>query len=470
MSAALPPRPLEQLSPRRREVLALIGRGWSNDEIARSLNLSISTVRAHITGLLQDLGLRNRTEAATAFVTWSARPARVETVLARPAIAVLPLAAVGAGERARLLAAGLSIDLSTLLARWCWFPVISPSATHAIEPAPGQDMAEVGARLGASFLVNGALRPVERGWRLTVRVDDAASGTCLWNEQYDLGEDNFLAHQDEVCNRIVATVYPALRARVGAALASQSTPLSAWQLAHAGMARQASRSPRAALEAQTLLRSALELDPALVLAHFGLGLVHYDLALNQWGDTDLAARELADCARRCIELAPHAAEGHYLFGRLLQCRGEHALAVAPLEEAIGRNPSFAPAHALLAQTLILAGRPEEGLARIRHAQRLGPGAFVAGLAVVHFLRHEPREALVHAERAVALNPDYAFARVVATACAWELGDGTLALEHARALKILHPNFSAKALGRTFGEASDGVARLVKALDGTGRAI
>ena len=157
-------------------------------------------------------------------------------------------------------------------------------------------------------------------------------------------------------------------------------------------------------------------------------------------------------------------------GRLLQCRGEHALAVAPLEEAISRNPSFAPAHALLAQTLVLAGRPEEGLARIRHAQRLGPGAFVAGLAVVHFLRHEPREALVHAERAVALNPDYAFARVVATACAWELGDRALAQEHARALKSLHPNFTAKTLGRTFGEASDGVARLVKALQGTARGL
>jgi tetratricopeptide (TPR) repeat protein len=226
------------------------------------------------------------------------------------------------------------------------------------------------------------------------------------------------------------------------------------------------RNRRANLDAQEQLRLALKQEPSLVLAHFGLGLTHYDEVLNQWGDAKTAARSLADCARRCTELAPHAAEGYYLSGRLLQSHGEHALAVAPLEAAIGRNPSFAPAHALLAQTLCLAGRPDEGLARIRHAQRLGPGAFVAGLTVVHFLRHEVADALLHAERAIALNPEYPFVRVVATASAWELGDRVLAQKHARALRTLHPGFVASSLGRTFGGKSEGVARLVRALEGT----
>lgn len=51
------------LSPRQIEVLAFIARGQSNKEVARSLNLSPSTVKAHIAAAMAVLGATNRTEA-----------------------------------------------------------------------------------------------------------------------------------------------------------------------------------------------------------------------------------------------------------------------------------------------------------------------------------------------------------------------------------------------------------------------
>ena len=52
------------LTPREREVLALLAAGMSNNDIARRLVLSVGTVRLHVSNILAKLGAPNRTTAA----------------------------------------------------------------------------------------------------------------------------------------------------------------------------------------------------------------------------------------------------------------------------------------------------------------------------------------------------------------------------------------------------------------------
>jgi DNA-binding NarL/FixJ family response regulator len=54
----------DPLTPREREVLALIGRGMANKVIARELSLSEKTVKAHVSSILAKLGVADRTQAA----------------------------------------------------------------------------------------------------------------------------------------------------------------------------------------------------------------------------------------------------------------------------------------------------------------------------------------------------------------------------------------------------------------------
>ena len=51
---------LERLTVREREVLELVGRGASNEEIAKALNMSAATARTHVGRLLTKLDARNR--------------------------------------------------------------------------------------------------------------------------------------------------------------------------------------------------------------------------------------------------------------------------------------------------------------------------------------------------------------------------------------------------------------------------
>jgi NarL family two-component system response regulator LiaR len=60
----LPPDPFEPLSPREREVLDLIARGYSNRQIAGELIISELTVKTHVSSILSKLDLQDRVQAA----------------------------------------------------------------------------------------------------------------------------------------------------------------------------------------------------------------------------------------------------------------------------------------------------------------------------------------------------------------------------------------------------------------------
>lgn len=65
-ASATPPSPIEQLSPREREILRGIARGASNKEIARELGIAETTVKIHVQHVLRKLDVSSRVQAAVA--------------------------------------------------------------------------------------------------------------------------------------------------------------------------------------------------------------------------------------------------------------------------------------------------------------------------------------------------------------------------------------------------------------------
>jgi DNA-binding NarL/FixJ family response regulator len=68
---------IDAITEREREVLALIGRGMSNSEIADRLHISVATAKAHVAHLLTKLGSRDRVQLViTAYESGLVRSSR----------------------------------------------------------------------------------------------------------------------------------------------------------------------------------------------------------------------------------------------------------------------------------------------------------------------------------------------------------------------------------------------------------
>jgi DNA-binding NarL/FixJ family response regulator len=63
ISHPAPPKEFDELSEREREVFRMMARGLSNAEIGNELHISETTVKTHVTHILQKLNLRDRVQA-----------------------------------------------------------------------------------------------------------------------------------------------------------------------------------------------------------------------------------------------------------------------------------------------------------------------------------------------------------------------------------------------------------------------
>jgi TolB-like protein len=122
-----------------------------------------------------------------------------------PVLAVLPFTDLGGDPGQRYFSDGIAQDITDRLTRFRGLKVIGLDLV-ALGPNPAPDPDWLRSTIGADFTLSGSIRRADSRIRIAVRLTETATRAAIWAEQYDRPLADLFDLQDEVSQRVAATV------------------------------------------------------------------------------------------------------------------------------------------------------------------------------------------------------------------------------------------------------------------------
>jgi len=361
-------------------------------------------------------------------------------------VAVLPFKYTGTNADLTALAEGLSQEIVTGLSRFSYLRVIARGSTlrYATEAV---DVREIGARLGARYVIEGSLRQAGSVLRLAVQLVDASSGAHLWAETYDrqFHSEEVFALQDDLAPRIVSTVADrygvlphtlseSVRSKPANELSPYETVLRSFGYYERANTAEEHATVRAGLE------RAVQQAPGYSDAWAMLSMMYseeYGLRTNP--QPDPLGRALT-AARRATDAAPANHSAYLALAQALFFRKEFPAFRVAAERAIALNPMDGSTVQFVSHLMAFAGDWEHGCEVAEQARQLNPHHPGWYWAIGFYNAY--RKGDYHGALGIALKmnmPGFFFFDVMLAAVYGQLGEHQAAERAVRELLALEPD-------------------------------
>jgi TolB-like protein/Tfp pilus assembly protein PilF len=291
----------------------------------------------------------------------------------RPHVAVLPFDNMSADPEQEYFSDGLTEDIITALSKHKWLDVVARNTTFSYK-GQSPNVAKLAEELGVQYVIEGSVRKSGSRIRVTAQLIDTNTGNHIWAEHYDRQMEDIFEVQDEITETVVGRLEP----EIGTATRqkAQGVPhrdLKAWDCYHLGIHNFYKFTAEGNAEAQRLLQQSRELNPQFAEAHAFwayatiLGMVYWDT------EPEPHVLDVAlEAVRKAISIDTQNAQLYMLLGRVQLARREYRSALVENERAIMLNPTLAPAHCGLGDSLAYEGRYEEAMVHFEKAVAMSP--------------------------------------------------------------------------------------------------
>ena len=318
-------------------------------------------------------------------------------------IAVLPFVNMSSDREQEYFSDGLSEELLNLLAKIPDLRVAARTSSFSFK-GKNLEIPEIASRLKVAHVLEGSVRKSGDQIRITAQLIKAEDGYHLWSETYDRRLDNVFQIQNEIAGEVVRALKVTL---LGEAPKSRETSPEVYQLFLEGQHVRRQVSAPTLPKAISLLKRAVELDPAYAPAWAELAYAYMWEAGIGVTPIDEAFRLADEAIERSLEADPNYSRAYfvkgasYLYNKFdfkaayegfqfaLQLDpgnafllGQNATALRALgrldesnvlfEQALGLDPLMSEMRSWQALTLQYAGRLDEAESAYRTVLTLSP--------------------------------------------------------------------------------------------------
>jgi TolB-like protein/cytochrome c-type biogenesis protein CcmH/NrfG len=371
--------------------------------------------------------------------------------------AILPFLNQGDDSSRDYFADGLTQDLITALGQFPDLTVMSWNAVSAYRHAsatPG----EIARRLGVRYQVEGSVLQSGERARVAAQLVDS-DGRVLWSARFDEPYSDLFVLQDKITTQLAG----ALAIRVTEieqrrVLTKPGANLAAYD--YVLLARPALQRPTRAelVEARSLLRRAIEIDPNYAAAYAALAETYFTATSMGWAESPSEAVGRAeDMANKALALDESDVRAHVILGRIHIFYQRYAQARVEMDRAIALNPNDAHALAGRGNIRMWLGETDAAIADLELALRIDPELIAMdrfALSLAYYLKDRYDAAIEQASLNLRRTEGANFSRVVlAAAYAEQNNDGEVARVVA-AIRRLDPTFDAREFGSKFLKPED----------------
>ena len=397
-------------------------------------------------------------------LTWYTAPDQpdheVASGTAINSIVVLPFDNLSGSPEQEYFSDGMTDELITGLAKHPELLVIARDSAFMYKDR-AMDIREIAVKLNVQYILHGSVRRENEQVRINAQLVDTKSNSLLWAESYDGNMTRIFELQDRITEKIVLALTEKIGSGVHKAEYRETSNAQAYDSFLVGKKHfYLYHNKEENQKARELFKTSIKYDPSFAMAYAMLAWTHVFDAMNDWsGNHDQSLLRARELATKAISLEKELPVAYWVKGLSYREDGEPVKALVEAEQAIKYDPNYANAHVLLATLLYYAGRPEEGLERIKKAMLINPHHpfnYTFHMGQAYFILERYAEAIDAFVKSIDSNPASERIHVWLAAAYAQSGEIDEAEWEADQVLTLNPDFSLQRMEKSlpFKDAED----------------